>query len=107
MVLGDWAALRQQVGDGWQRELFEGADFDAQAAKVLQSPAELAKAGTVPGNWFATQTANRTADGLPGWRLFYQGAGWVLYQSAVALPAEGPKPAEQKGLPGCKHQSGK
>ncbi|MDO9196031.1 glycosyltransferase family 39 protein, partial [Rhodoferax sp.] len=107
VVLGNWATLRQQVGDGWQRELFEGADFDAQAARLLQSPEELAKAGVVPGNWFATQTGNRIAEGLTGWKLFYQGAGWSLYQSATASPAEGPKAAEQKGLPGCKQQSNK
>lgn len=107
VVLGDWAALRQQVGDGWQRELFEGADFDAQAARVLQSPEELARAGGVPGNWFATQTGNRVAEGLTGWKLYYQGAGWSLYQSATASPAKSPKAAEKKGLPGCKQQSNK
>ncbi|WP_296448039.1 ArnT family glycosyltransferase [Rhodoferax sp. UBA5149] len=107
VVLGNWPELRRTVGDGWQRELFEGADFDAQAAKVLQSPAELAKAGAVPGNWFATQTGNRVADGLTGWKLFYQGAGWALYQSGSPLAAESPKPAEHKGLPGCKDQRDK
>jgi 4-amino-4-deoxy-L-arabinose transferase-like glycosyltransferase len=107
VVLENWPALRQQAGDGWQRELFEGADFDAQAAKVLQSPGVLAMAGAVPGNWFVARSDNRVADGLTGWTLFYQGAGWLLYQSAIASPAEGPKTAEQKGLPGCKHQSRK
>lgn len=103
VVLGNWPELRQKVGDDWHRELFEGADFDQQAAKVLQSPKELAKAGAVPGNWFAARTGNQMAAGLTGWKLFYQGAGWVLYQSGSQLPAEGPKPAEPKGLPGCKH----
>jgi 4-amino-4-deoxy-L-arabinose transferase-like glycosyltransferase len=102
VVLGNWPLLRQQVGDGWQRELFEGADFDAQAAQVLQLPDELAKAGTVPGNWYATHKGNLTAVGLPGWKLFYEGAGWVLYRSAQPLAAESPKAAEHKGLPGCK-----
>lgn len=104
VVLEQWSELRQTVGDGWQRELFEGADFDQQAARVLQSPDVLARAGAVPGNWFVAQTGNKTAEGLTGWKFFYQGAGWVLYQSAVALTAEGPKPAEHKGLPGCKQQ---
>ncbi len=104
VVLENWAALRLQAGDGWQRELFEGADFDARAAQVLQSPAVLAPAGAVPGNWFAARSGNRTADRLTGWKLFYQGAGWVLYKSASALAAEGPVPAQQKGLPGCKQQ---
>lgn len=106
VVLENWPVLRQQVGDGWQRELFEGADFDQQAARLLQMPDRLAQAGAAPGNWFAARTGSKLVDGLPGWRLFYQGAGWVLYQSGSPLAAEGPKPAEHKGLPGCKHQGG-
>lgn len=104
VVLGNWSELRQQVGDGWQRELFEGADFDAQAAQVLQAPAALARAGVEPGNWFAARTGSTLTQGLSGWKLFYQGAGWVLYRSGDPLTAESPKPAEHKGLPGCKHQ---
>ncbi|HEY5580133.1 MAG TPA: glycosyltransferase family 39 protein [Rhodoferax sp.] len=103
VVLEDWPALRQHAGDGWQRELFEGADFDVQAAQVLQSPQVLALAGAVPGNWFVAPTGNKMAEGLAGWTLFYQGAGWVLYQSGGVLAPEGPKAAEHKGLPGCKH----
>src|SRR5450830_1748737 len=103
VVLEDWPGSRQHAGDGWQRELFEGADFDAQADKVLQSPQVLAPAGAVPGNWFVAPTGNKMAEGLAGWKLFYQGAGWVLYQSGSALAPESPKAAEHKGLPGCKH----
>ncbi|WP_422620883.1 hypothetical protein [Rhodoferax ferrireducens] len=103
MVLDDWPALRQRAGDNWQRELFEGADFDAQAAKVLQSPQVLAPAGAAAGNWFVAPADNKMAEGLAGWKLFYQGAGWVLYQSGSALAPESPKAAEHKGLPGCKH----
>jgi 4-amino-4-deoxy-L-arabinose transferase-like glycosyltransferase len=111
VVLENWPVLRRQAGDGWQRELFEGADFDAQAARVLQSSERLAQAGAEPGSWLVVHTGNKVAEGLTGWKLFYQGAGWLLYQSASApeanssLAAEGPKAAEQKGLPGCKHQS--
>jgi 4-amino-4-deoxy-L-arabinose transferase-like glycosyltransferase len=104
VVLANWPVLRQQAGDGWQRELFEGADFDAQAARLLQLPEELAKAGAVPGNWFVVQKGKNLMQGLTGWKLFFQGAGWDLYQSGSQLAAEGPKAAEQKGLPGCKHQ---
>jgi 4-amino-4-deoxy-L-arabinose transferase-like glycosyltransferase len=103
VVLENWPESRLRSGDGWQRELFEGADFDAQAARVLQSP-EVVAAGAVPGNWFVTQTDNKMAKGVRGWKLFYQGAGWVLYQSGNPLAAEGPEAAEQKGLPGCKDQ---
>ena len=104
VVLANWAESRQQAGDGWQRELFEGADFDAQAAQVLQSPETLAAAGTVPGNWFAARSGNQATEGLTGWKLFYQGVGWVLYRSGSQLAAKSPVAAEQKGLPGCKDQ---
>jgi 4-amino-4-deoxy-L-arabinose transferase-like glycosyltransferase len=107
VVLQDWAMLRKNVGDGWHRELFEGADFDAQAAQVLQSPAELAKAGVVQGNWFVAKKGAQITAGLAGWKLFYEGAGWALYQSGHPLAAEGPKTAEHKGLPGCKNQGHK
>jgi len=102
VVLGDWAQLRKRAGDGWQRELFEGADFDVQAAKVLQAPEVLAQAGHVPGHWYVARTDDPLARGLTGWQLFYNGAGWKLYQSA--LGSKGPEAAQHKGLPGCKHQ---
>jgi 4-amino-4-deoxy-L-arabinose transferase-like glycosyltransferase len=102
VVLGNWPELRQQSGDGWQRELFEGADFDAQAAQLLQPTEVLAQAGNVPGNWFVASTSFSMPPGLVGWKLFYTGAGWVLYQSATALPAQGQAPTGPKGLPGCR-----
>ena len=107
VVVEDWPKLRRQVGDGWQRELFEGADFDAQAARLLQLPEALAQAGNLPGNWFVAKADHPMSASLAGWKLFYEGAGWVLYQSASPLAAKSPVPAEQKGLPGCKHQGNK
>ena len=107
VVLADWPTLRANTGDGWQRELFEGADFDAEAAKVLQSPEVLTAAGRVSGNWFVARKVDQGLAQQPGWRLFYEGAGWVLYQSGAGSAAKSPEPAEQKGLPGCKHQSDK
>ena len=107
VVLQDWTTLRQKAGDGWERELFEGADFDAQAARVLQNPDQLAQAGGSPGHWFLSRADNRLAEGVAGWKLFYEGTGWVLYQSGSALnplAPKGPKTAEQKGLPGCQHK---
>ncbi len=105
VVLANWPQLRQNAGDSWQRELFEGADFDPQAGQVLQLPDALAPAGVMPGNWFVAKKGNPMTEGLVGWTLFYEGAGWMLYQSGAGLAAKSPEPAEQKGLPGCKHQS--
>lgn len=104
VVLADWPALRLQANDGWERQLFEGADFDPQAAQVLQSPTVLGPAGAVAGNWLLARTDNQASADLTGWKLFYQDAGWLLYQSGRQLALESPVPAEHKGLPGCKDQ---
>lgn len=107
VVLADWPTLRQQAGDGWQRELFEGADFDARAAQVLQQPAVLTAAGVAAGNWLVVRGTDQVAALPAGWTLFFQGAGWALLQSGGDSAAKSPEPAEQKGLPGCKNQGGK
>lgn len=106
VVLGDWPRLRQRVGDGWERELFEGADFDAQAAKLLQPIELLAQVAQTPGHWFAARKGNQLTANLPGWTLYYQGAGWDLYRSGGTgdLAAKSPEAAQHEGLPGCKQQ---
>jgi 4-amino-4-deoxy-L-arabinose transferase-like glycosyltransferase len=104
IVIQDWEQERKSAGDGWQRELFEAANFDAQAAKVLQSPEALTQAGAKPGNWLVGFRESGQPFEAAGWKLFFKGAGWNLYQSAGGLAAEGPEAAQQKGLPGCKHQ---
>ena len=108
VVLEDWPVLRKQVGDGWQRELFEGADFDPKAAQVLQPVEVLARVAQTPGNWFAAREGNQMTQEMDGWALYFKGAGWDLYRSdgdaAGALAAKSPETAEHKGLPGCKDQ---
>jgi hypothetical protein len=104
VVLEDWPLLRQRAGDGWQRELFEGADFDAHAARQLQPPEVLATAGLVSGNWLVLRVGGEKSLDLSGWKRFYEGAGWLLYQSAPVLTAKSPEPAQHIGLPGCQHQ---
>jgi signal transduction histidine kinase len=104
VVLDNWPLLRREAGDGWQRELFEGADFDPQAAAQLQPLEALTAAGRTPGNWLVRRIGDETVLDKNDWRLFFEGAGWRLYQSAGRSTAEGPKPAQQIGLPGCKDQ---
>jgi 4-amino-4-deoxy-L-arabinose transferase-like glycosyltransferase len=108
VVLADWAERRANAGDGWERELFEAADFDpAQATMVLKSPEAAVAAGQVRGNWLVMPMSASLVNGDANWKLFFKGVGWQLYQSGAALGAgsapEGPEAAEQKGLPGCKH----
>lgn len=106
VVLGDWPTLRRQAGDGWQRELFEGADFDAEAAQLLQPLDRLARVAQTPGHWHVGRSGNQNTANLPGWTLFYQGAGWDLHRSGGGgdLAAKSPEAAQHKGLPGCKQQ---
>jgi hypothetical protein len=104
VVLENWPLLRGEAGDGWQRELFEGADFDVIAARQLQSPQVLAAAAGMPGNWLVLRIGSEKSLDLSGWSRFYEGAGWLLYRSATALAAKGPEPAQHIGLPGCQHQ---
>jgi len=108
VVLADWPQLRKTAGDGWHRELFEGADFDAQAARVLQQPEQLVAAGQATGNWYAAQHDDPVARGVPGWTLFYTGAGWKLYRSGGLSTGDSapksPEAAEHKSLAGCKDQ---
>lgn len=102
VVLQDWPGLRQSAGDSWPRELFEGADFDAQAAQVLQTPPVLAAAGQRPGQWVVAP------NGVPvdGFERRVQGQRWSLYRSTAggsASAASRPEPAEHQGLPGCQN----
>lgn len=113
VVVQDWPTLRQTAGDNWRRELFEGAHFDAQAAKVLQTPEVLPVAAGQSGNWLiAPKSIAIGALFTAQWRLFYTGNAWNLYQSRVDAPvasdlasasAKSPVATQKPGLPGCKN----
>jgi hypothetical protein len=121
-VIQDWQTLRQTSGDNWRRELFEGADFDAQAGRslvpltLLESLKQTPRAWVVVPNTSGTLTTQNHA----GFELVFAGRAWNLYQSsavasvasastssASSAAAKGPKAAEQKGLRGCKDQGKK
>ncbi len=98
VVIQDWAELRKSAGDNWQRELFEAADFDAQAARVLQMPEALEQARAQADAWLVAKNDAAVGRHLDGFALQFKGAAWSLYkpagQSARASTPEGPKPAE-------------
>jgi 4-amino-4-deoxy-L-arabinose transferase-like glycosyltransferase len=104
VILDNWPWLRQQAGDGWQRELFEGANFDAVAAQVLQPLDILAQVAQTPGHWLVARNGATPT----GWTLHHQGAGWSVYRAGshvvTGLPAKSPEPAQHKGLRGCTRQ---
>lgn len=104
VVLADWPRLRARSGDSWERELFEGGDFEpALARRLLREPAVLAEAATQPGAWLVLRRSRDGAPPLPaGWRPVFEGRDWRLLASAP----ERPEPAQHEGLPGCHQQGG-
>jgi 4-amino-4-deoxy-L-arabinose transferase-like glycosyltransferase len=121
-VIQDWDTLRQTAGDNWRRELFEGADFDAQAARSLVPLSRLDSLKQTPHAWVVAPNASPTLNMTQhaGFELVFAGRAWSLYQSsatasgasastaaASSASAKGPEAAEQKGLRGCKDQGKK
>ncbi len=92
VVIQDWPALRKLPGDDWQHELLDGADFQAQAARVLQAPEVLAQARTQGQAWVVA----RDETPLDGFTRVFKGRAWSLYrpQAAHGSAPERPKPAE-------------
>ncbi len=116
-VIQDWDTLRQTAGDNWRRELFEGADFDAQAAHSLVPLSRLDSLKQTPHAWVVAPNTSPTLNMTQhvGFELVFAGRAWSLYQSSAAAldasastaAAKGPEAAEQKGLRGCKDQGKK
>jgi 4-amino-4-deoxy-L-arabinose transferase-like glycosyltransferase len=104
VVVQDWPALRLNAGDNWRRELFEGAHFDARAAQNLQTPDVLETAQLQANRWVVAPASFK----VNGFALVFAGYAWNLYRSRVdadpGLSAKSPKPAQHKGLPGCRHE---
>ena len=94
IVIQDWPELRKLPGDDWQHELLEGADFDPQAADVLQTAEVLEEARTQSGVWVVSRHENS----LDGFALVFKGNDWSLYrpqgEPGPSLTPESPKPAE-------------
>lgn len=100
-VVADWAHERQHAGDNWRRELFEGADFDAQAARVLLPPSALEAARERPGQWLVVSNDDVARPQFAGWRTVQTGRAWTLLQSPASA-AKGPEASEQVGLGRCR-----
>ena len=108
-VLQDWDTERRTAGDNWRRELFEGADFDPQAARVLQPLSRLDALQQQPGAWvLAPNDSGRlNLQRHSGFDLVLGGQAWSLYRSKAAgsvAAAKSPQATEYKGLGRCQHQ---
>ncbi len=97
VVLQDWPQLRQSAGDNWRRELFECADFDAQTARSLQTPAALKEAANRPGQWLVMPRGGVTE--LPadqaGFVPVFSGQAWALFKSPASAET---RPEQQRCL---------
>jgi len=103
VVISDWPNLRAHVGDSWQRELFESADFDPVAAQSLQTPAQLAEAKNQPGRWLLVPAGGDNNAATAGWTFVFKGIGWTLWRSSLeAEQTPSSAATAPKGLPGCK-----
>jgi 4-amino-4-deoxy-L-arabinose transferase-like glycosyltransferase len=108
-VLQDWDNERRTAGDNWRRELFEGADFDAQAARVLQPVSRLDALQQQSSAWVLApnDSARLNLQRHTGFDLVLGGQAWSLYRSkaagSVATP-ESPQATERKGLGRCQQQ---
>jgi 4-amino-4-deoxy-L-arabinose transferase-like glycosyltransferase len=97
VVLADWEQARRSAGDNWQRELFEGAEFDpAMAERVLQPLTRLQQPPDT-GAWLVTPQDAWPADQLPHWQVVTRGRAWTLWRSAQSA-GKGPEAAQQKSL---------
>jgi 4-amino-4-deoxy-L-arabinose transferase-like glycosyltransferase len=96
VVVSDWPQARKSAGDNWQREMFEGADFDPQAAQVLQGP-EVLTQETAANRWLVTSRDVSSLGDLGRWHKVFEGRAWTLWQSAGSA-GKSPETAEHKGL---------
>jgi hypothetical protein len=82
-VLEDWEFQRQHAGDNWRRELFEGADFDAEAARVLVPSDRLTQLAQQPGTWFVVSMGAEAKLGETAarWQKLAETEHWRLYRS--------------------------
>ncbi len=112
-VIQDWERQKVVAGDNWRRELLDGAEFDAVAARALQPPSRLAELRGDSHAWLLAPRWQDTFDAraYEGFLSVYQDDAWVLYRGVsatdLASAAKSPEATEHKGLSGCKHQGNK
>jgi hypothetical protein len=112
-VLQDWPRQQVEAGDNWRRELLDGADFDAAAARALKPLSRVAELRQDPHAWLLVPRWQATVDvaAYEGFTQVYQDDAWVLYRgvnaAGLSRAAKGPEAAEHKGLSGCKDQGDK
>jgi 4-amino-4-deoxy-L-arabinose transferase-like glycosyltransferase len=96
VVLSDWEQARKTAGDNWQREMFEGADFDPAAAQRWLQPMSQLQAPHTPKDWLVAPV-DFDAALLTQWAPMYQGQTWALWQGKGSA-GESPVSTQDKGL---------
>ncbi|MSQ57673.1 MAG: glycosyltransferase family 39 protein [Limnohabitans sp.] len=103
VVVDDWEKIKKENTDGWELELLDSTLFEPQTKQYLQALDTLALAGTQANNWLIIKNTNTVADGLEGWKLFYQGAGWRIFKSSSEADSKSPPSTQHISLSGCNH----
>lgn len=103
VVVQDWSLVSNATSDNWKNELLDGADFDARAAKVLQSTEVLNEAKSTARNWLVTPISLGDVAVMQGWMPVQRGQSWMLLKSK----AEPPTLDQALGLKGCRHPTAK
>jgi hypothetical protein len=96
VVLSDWEQARKTAGDNWQREMFEGADFDSAAAQRWLQPMSQLQAPHSHHDWLITPVGF-DASLLAQWSPVHQGQAWALWQGRGSA-GESPAATQDKGL---------
>lgn len=96
VVLDDWDKARREASDNWQRELFEGGDFDPEAAARWLQPIERLQQPPA-GTWLVARPDMVGKSAVSAWRLVCVGRAWALWQARDS-GLESPETAEHKGL---------
>ena len=84
IIIEDWTMVKNASSDNWKNELHDGSQFDAQAAKVLQTPDVLRTAAVLPNSWLVAPKSLLNSPRLQDWKLVQTGQAWLLYQSTAS-----------------------
>jgi 4-amino-4-deoxy-L-arabinose transferase-like glycosyltransferase len=97
----DWDEARRDQIDNWSRELYEGANFELSAAKVLVPLSVLEHPSR--GSWLVVPNDTDLMLLSSQWSVFAKGQAWQLLRAKPSAP-ESPPTAQDERLNRCQSQ---
>lgn len=100
----DWEEARREQIDNWSRELYEGANFDAQAGQVLVPLTALTHPD--PASWLVVPNDADLGAVSVQWSVFAKGQAWQLLRAQPPMRSnlESPPTAQDERLNRCQAQ---